>query len=37
VPGVLNKDLEKFFGVKMVTIRERAAKVNGLLDELLDI
>ena len=37
VPGLLNKDLEEFFGVKMGTIRERAAKVNGLLDELLDI
>ena len=37
VPGLLNKDLEEFFEVKMGTIRERAAKVNGLLDELLDI
>ena len=37
VPDLLNKDLEEFFGVKMGTIRERAAKVNMLLDELLDI
>jgi hypothetical protein len=37
VPDLLNKDLEEFFGVKMGTIRERAAKVNGLLDELQDI
>ncbi len=37
VPGLLNKDLEDFFGVKMGTIRERAVRVNGLLDELVDI
>lgn len=37
VPGLLNKDLEEFFGVKMGTIRARAARVNGVLDELVDI
>ena len=37
VPGLLNKDLEEFFGVKMETIRNRAARVNALLDALLDV
>ncbi len=37
VPGLLNKDLEEFFGVTMGTIRNRAARVNTLLDALLDI
>jgi len=32
VPGLLNKDLEKFFGVSMETIRERAVRVNERLD-----
>ena len=31
VPGLLNKDLEKFFGVTMGTIRERAARVDERL------
>ena len=32
VPGLLNKDLEKFFGVSMETIRERALRVDERLD-----
>ena len=32
VPGLLNKDLEKFFGVTMGTIRNRAARVDALLE-----
>jgi hypothetical protein len=31
VPGLLNKDLEEFFGVSMGTIRKRAARVEALL------
>jgi hypothetical protein len=32
VPGLLNKDFEKFFGVTMETIRERAVRVSERLD-----
>ena len=32
VPGLLNKELEEFFGVSMGTIRERAVRVEELLD-----
>lgn len=32
VPGLLNSEFEKFFGVSMTTIRKRAAKVMQLLD-----
>ena len=31
VPGLLNKDIEEFFGVSMGTIRKRAARVEALL------
>jgi hypothetical protein len=31
VPGLLNKDLEEFFGVSMETIRERAVRVDERL------
>ena len=31
VPGLLNKDLEVFFGVSMETIRERAVRVDERL------
>jgi len=32
VPGVLNSELESFFGVTMGTIRRRAARVERLLN-----
>lgn len=32
VPGLLNKDLEDLFGVTMATIRNRAARVDVLLE-----
>jgi len=32
VPGLLNRDLEEFFGVSMGTIRQRAAGIEALLD-----
>ena len=31
VPGLLNRDLEKFFGVTMNTIRTRATQIEKLL------
>lgn len=31
VPGLLNKDIERSFGVSMGTVRNRAAKVEELL------
>ena len=32
VPGLLNSDLETFFGISMGTIRQRAAGIETLLD-----
>lgn len=31
VPGILNSDFERFFGVSMGTIRKRAAQIGELL------
>jgi hypothetical protein len=31
VPGLLNEELEEFFGVSMATIRRRAAQVTEIL------
>jgi len=32
LPGLLNKDTEEFFGASMATIRNRAARVNAVLE-----
>jgi hypothetical protein len=32
VPGILNADLERFFGVSMSTVRKRAAQVERALE-----
>ena len=37
VPGLLNADFERVFGVTMSTVRKRAAQVDRAMDKALDI